>query len=539
MRCYIKDVRPAFRYLAAHGISAALARPADLQQYLDSLAARYRSTTIRRKSVSLQAVYLALTETGAIPANPAVDLAAPRRRPASRKPPLPTQSATLAPAASTRMRMAGVQPVAALPATWQLTRSFVLFSQAAALQMVGDLAQANAVLDDALIWPQSYPSVFHVRVLAAQCQVRWLAANLPAVLRAAIEFLRTTNRLCLPMVQAFAAELALRQGEVGHAAQSVVQQPIVRADAPAFQFLAPQLVRPKVLLALGQPAARQEAATLLAAAQTFFAETHNTRFLIETLALLAIAHEADQRRADALAALLAALKLAQPGGLVRVFVELGAGLLPLLDALAPRADAPALTNQLRKAIRDAIPPALPLSAPPIAAPEEKVSPAASASIASSNARLTEPLTARKLDVLAAMAQHLTSREISGRLGISANTISTTSATSSADPARHGVCAHDLPVLLLRPPAVLQHDEQRCDPGLGLPLCVDGGGDSVSDQRLAHAGAAPGLIRLSGGHRLAGQDQQSSPHAWLSVMLFFIREVFSLDSNADSRQVEYR
>ena len=89
----IKDVRPAFRYLAAHGISAALAWPADLQQYLDSLAGRYRPTTIRRKSVSLRAVYLALAETGAIPANPTVYLAAPKRRPASRKPPLPTQTA--------------------------------------------------------------------------------------------------------------------------------------------------------------------------------------------------------------------------------------------------------------------------------------------------------------------------------------------------------------------------------------------------------------------------------------------------------------
>jgi len=93
VRCYIKDVRPVFRYLAAHGISAALARPADLQQYLDSLAGRYRSTTIRRKSVSLRAVYLALAETGAIPANPTVDLAAPKRRPASRKPPLPASTA--------------------------------------------------------------------------------------------------------------------------------------------------------------------------------------------------------------------------------------------------------------------------------------------------------------------------------------------------------------------------------------------------------------------------------------------------------------
>jgi LuxR family maltose regulon positive regulatory protein len=394
------------------------------------------------------------------------------------------------------------QTVVALPAAWQLARSYVLFSQAAALQMAGDLAQADAVLDAALIWPQSYPSVFHVRVLAAQCQVQWLAADLPAVLRAArqvllfseqlhlaqmrawgayyvgavyyqwneleqaaavleplvhapaaidaiafanascafaavrqaqgraaeadavlsaaIGFLRTANRLSLPLVQAFAAELALHRQEVGHAAQLVVQQPVVRAEEPAFHFLAPQLVRPKVLLALRQPAARREAGTVLAAAQTFFAGTHNTRFLIETLALLAVEDEADGRRADALAALLAALKLAQPGGLLRVFVDIGPGLLPLLDALAQRKDAPALASQLRKMLEDA-PPAPPLPAPPIKASKD-ATPAAPASLAGSNARLPEPLTARELDVLAALAQHLTSREIAERLGISANTI---------------------------------------------------------------------------------------------------------------------
>jgi integrase/recombinase XerD len=93
VRCYIKDARAAFRWLAVHGIPATLARPADLQQYLDSLGGRYRPATIRRKSVSLRAVYLALADADAIPHNPAAELRAPKRRQAPRKPPLPAPTA--------------------------------------------------------------------------------------------------------------------------------------------------------------------------------------------------------------------------------------------------------------------------------------------------------------------------------------------------------------------------------------------------------------------------------------------------------------
>ena len=104
----------AFRWLAAHGIPATLARPADLQQYLDSLAGRYRPATIRRKSVSLRSVYLALADAGAIPHNPATELRAPKRRQAVRKPPLPTPTAKRLLAAPQPSSVKGVRDLAIL-----------------------------------------------------------------------------------------------------------------------------------------------------------------------------------------------------------------------------------------------------------------------------------------------------------------------------------------------------------------------------------------------------------------------------------------
>lgn len=114
VRCYVKDARAAFRWLAVHGIPATLARPADLQQYLDSLGGRYRPATIRRKSVSLRAVYLALADAGAIPHNPATELRAPKRRQAPRKPPLPTPTAKRLLAASQPSSAKGVRDRAIL-----------------------------------------------------------------------------------------------------------------------------------------------------------------------------------------------------------------------------------------------------------------------------------------------------------------------------------------------------------------------------------------------------------------------------------------
>lgn len=123
-----------------------------------------------------------------------------------------------------------------------------------------------------------------------------------------------------------------------------------------------------------------------------------------------------------------ALRQAAPGGLVRVFADIGPRLWPLLDVLARRDDAPALVHQIQSAIRGATPSSAPPSSAPPAAPSPHLAQgvaepaAAPSSQIDAGVELVEALTARELDVLAAMAQHLTSREIAERLGVSVHTI---------------------------------------------------------------------------------------------------------------------
>ena len=67
-------------------------------------------------------------------------------------------------------------------------------------------------------------------------------------------------------------------------------------------FYAPQLTLPKVLLAMNTPASRQQAAAALSRLHGFVAETHNTRFTIEVLALQALLHHAEGKAGRAASA---------------------------------------------------------------------------------------------------------------------------------------------------------------------------------------------------------------------------------------------
>jgi LuxR family maltose regulon positive regulatory protein len=228
--------------------------------------------------------------------------------------------------------------------------------------------------------------------------------------------LNTGNTSLLSVIEALQAELALRQGRVSVAwqwADRFVTAPPLR---PEFRFLAPHLTLAKVWLADDTAAGQARAAGLLAQLRTFFESTHNSRFLIEVLALQALQQRAPgQLVTDALAHLERALALAQPGGFVRLFVDLGSGMARLL------ADLRSADGERTEYI-DQILAAFPSSSRRAHRSDGKQ---AFLTAATSMARsMVEPLTNRELEVLALLSEGLSDQELAQRLVISPHTVRT-------------------------------------------------------------------------------------------------------------------
>jgi LuxR family transcriptional regulator, maltose regulon positive regulatory protein len=250
--------------------------------------------------------------------------------------------------------------------------------------------------------------VHNAIVLAATRQARGRPAEALLTLDRANDFLVETRSEALqPLVQAFGAELAAMQGDLdtaGHWAKTIGSH--LPLGAMAF-FYAPQLALPKILLAQNTPASRQQAAEALSRLYDFVTTTHNTRFTIEVLALQVLLQDAQGDERAALALLEQAVLLAEPGGFIRLFADLGPRMAELLARLRRTGAASGYTGQILHAFGE--------STPAVPSQRAAVSPM-------ERTELVEPLTERQSEVLALLAQRMSNKEIAQALTISPQTV---------------------------------------------------------------------------------------------------------------------
>jgi len=194
------------------------------------------------------------------------------------------------------------------------------------------------------------------------------------------------------------ARLLLIQGDLEDAnrwAESFTGPP---PDQPLMWLEEPQVTRARILLATGGDANLHSALQILDALDEIAERTHNTRYKIEILALRALALDAQGGTSQADAELKQALDLAQLGGFIREFVDLGKPVQEILRRIAQQGYS---VEQIQRILA--------------AFPEDGnylINPA------HGNSTLVEPLTPRELEVLALLRGQLSIKEIAQKLHIS-------------------------------------------------------------------------------------------------------------------------
>jgi LuxR family maltose regulon positive regulatory protein len=221
----------------------------------------------------------------------------------------------------------------------------------------------------------------------------------------------TGNQMVLRTAEAFEAELALRQGRLSEASNWAARfhpKPFL----PPFGFFMPQLTLVKILLAQDTTDSRSQAADLLDQLHDFLASIHYKKSLIEVLALQGLLHNTLGDTSVALAKLTEALNLAEPGGFIRLFVDLGPQMGDLLQRLHKQNVAVDYIEKLLAAFSD----------------DEQVlmqdvsGAEAPLTLSAGPQLLADPLTNREIDVLEMLAQRLRNKEIADKLFISTKTV---------------------------------------------------------------------------------------------------------------------
>ena len=223
--------------------------------------------------------------------------------------------------------------------------------------------------------------------------------------------LQSQNTYIIMTTRAFEAELALRQGrlsEARHWAQQFSPEPF--RSMP--WFYVPQLTLAKVLLAEGTTESLHQAANLLERLHDFVLSIHSTRFRIDVLALQALLHDARGEEPAALEKLTESLALAEPGGFIRAFVDLGPPMTDLLKRLIKQNVAVEYIDRLLAAFGDHEQVVVPDASDHPSVPPPPVS----------TQPLDEPLTNCELDVLELLAQRMQNKEIAEKLCISPETV---------------------------------------------------------------------------------------------------------------------
>lgn len=208
--------------------------------------------------------------------------------------------------------------------------------------------------------------------------------------------------------RALQARLALAQGDLesAHRWADSVSEPA--PDRPLIWMQQSRLIKAQILLARGGPSDSTLARENTDAVYEIASRTTSTPFMIASLAVRALALDAAGQVGAAQAALQQAVELAQRGGFLRIFVDLGP---PMQEMLGQRLSQDPTGETVRRILA---------AFPDHPVAESPVAPFAPRWVRDGD-YVVEPLTMRELEILALLREPLSGKEIANSLFISITT----------------------------------------------------------------------------------------------------------------------
>jgi len=214
---------------------------------------------------------------------------------------------------------------------------------------------------------------------------------------------------------AYQAHMALRLGKSAEArwwANECVR-PVPMPPAGQFRDVNPFLVA--ILIDQATPESLAEAANLLEYIERDINAPYTARFLMEALALRALLHAASGDEPAALAVLKHSVALAEPGGLLRVYLDLGQPMADLMQRWAQKERVPDLVEKVLVAFSDE-------RVSPFRSAGHIAPPSPPAMRFDERLGVIEALSRREVEILTLLGQDLTAYEIARQLSLSVYTV---------------------------------------------------------------------------------------------------------------------
>jgi len=234
-----------------------------------------------------------------------------------------------------------------------------------------------------------------------------------ATMKLLFEYVAALDDLTYSMIaHSCRARLSIMQGEPKSAISGLRGSP-PPVENMVFWIEIPVVTRCRALLAEGSDASLHKAERKLRELLQLNEDNHNTLHMIHIMSLLAVSYKKQEHIDEALETLGRAIDLAEPGGLIRPFVELGQPMADLLNRLIEQNVAVDYVGKLLAAFRGEE-----RRPVPDASDSERAQPSSS----STEMWRVELLTQREQEILSLLAQGLSNKEIAAERFISPETV---------------------------------------------------------------------------------------------------------------------